>query len=171
MGVLTDEHTYVACPNCGEKVKTRRITRGVKGTSEVSIDNSKDSLSEIGTPESARARRASPGPLFADDDTSRSAIADRFRAFWGAWPRKANKKKALQAFEKIAPDEQLLADMLAAIEQQSRSKQWKQGFIPHASTWLNGERWLDEVDPPRGNAAAATAAMRRLAAVDGDGGM
>ena len=34
--------------------------------------------------------------------------------------------------------------MLSALVDQKRSEQWQNPkFIPHASTWLNGERWND----------------------------
>jgi hypothetical protein len=33
---------------------------------------------------------------------------------------------------------------LAAIEKQRTGEAWKSGYIPHASTWLNGDRWLDQ---------------------------
>lgn len=42
--------------------------------------------------------------------------------------------------------------MLQALEIQKRSEQWQKAkgqYIPHASTWLNGRRWEDEVKPDR----------------------
>ena len=40
--------------------------------------------------------------------------------------------------------------MIEAVEKQKDSKQWKEAngqYIPHPSTWLNGERWEDELEP------------------------
>ena len=72
---------------------------------------------------------------------------DLFARFWSLYPRKQDKAKAREAFGKIAPDEQLLATMLAAIETQKQSPQWTRDggqYIPLATTWLHGQRWEDE---------------------------
>lgn len=71
-----------------------------------------------------------------------------FQRFWDAYPRKVNKPGALRAFAKIDPDEALLEKMLSAIAKQKASAQWLEGngqYIPHPATWLNGQRWEDEV--------------------------
>lgn len=76
-------------------------------------------------------------------DASRS-----FEVFWSAYPLKKSKADALKAWLKLSPSEQLQASILKAIAQQSQGEDWlKEGgrFIPHASTWLNGKRWDDEV--------------------------
>lgn len=71
-----------------------------------------------------------------------------FARFWSAYPRKESKPAARRAFEKLKPDEALLNTMLTAIEKQKGSAQWQENggqFIPHPSTWLNNNRWEDEV--------------------------
>ena len=76
-----------------------------------------------------------------------SAGVAGFDVFWEAYPRKANKAQALKRFETIAPDAELLDEMLQAIARQRSWDQWaKDGgkFIPHPASWLNGERWKDE---------------------------
>lgn len=70
-----------------------------------------------------------------------------FDSFWKAYPRKTNKGFAKKVFAKLKVTDDLLATMLKAIEVQKRSV-WKDKdpqYIPHPSTWLNGERWEDEV--------------------------
>ena len=64
-----------------------------------------------------------------------------------AYPRKASRKAACKAWDKLKPDRELCRVMKRAIERQKQSAQWMQGeeHIPHFATWLNGERWLDEV--------------------------
>jgi uncharacterized protein YdaU (DUF1376 family) len=65
-----------------------------------------------------------------------------FDMFWNLYPRKIGKVAALKAWFKQSPDIDLV---LKALEWQIESKQWfKSEFIPHASTWINGSRWLDE---------------------------
>lgn len=80
------------------------------------------------------------------DDASRVALFDRF---WNAYPRKASKGQAEKAFARIAPDEQLVDRMCAAIERAKTSEQWRKDggqFIQHPATWLNARGWEDE--PP-----------------------
>ena len=81
-------------------------------------------------------------------------ILDHFEnKFWPAYPRKVGKKKCRQWFITHQPDEELVCVMLAAIEQQKQSKQWQKDggkWIPHPLTWLNGERWTDELEPAAG---------------------
>ena len=70
-----------------------------------------------------------------------------FDIFWKAYPRKTNKTFAKRVFDKIKVDGQLLQKMIQAINAQKQSV-WKDKdpqYIPHPSTWLNGERWEDEV--------------------------
>lgn len=69
-----------------------------------------------------------------------------FEEFWKAYPRKVGPALARKSFAKLKVDQELLQKMLKAIEQQKKTDQWKDTkFIPHPSTWLNGERWEDEV--------------------------
>lgn len=68
-----------------------------------------------------------------------------FEQFWTAYPRKTNKGFARTVFSRIKPNPDMLKKMIVAIEQQKSSDQWKDPkYIPHPSTWLNGERWEDE---------------------------
>lgn len=70
-----------------------------------------------------------------------------FASFWELYPKKVAKKTAVKAFEKINPDKTLLQQMLKAIENQTKSKQWQdKQYIPHPATWLNRERWNDEIE-------------------------
>jgi len=71
----------------------------------------------------------------------------RFLLFWNDYPRKVGKKKAFEAFCKISPDDDMLAVMLSTLADQKESAQWQEDrFIPHPSTWLNQQRWEDEVE-------------------------
>lgn len=69
-----------------------------------------------------------------------------FDAFWTAYPRRVGKKPAERAWAKLQPDEALVQRMLAAIDAQRPG--WTElRFVPHPATWLNQERWTDEVNP------------------------
>lgn len=70
-----------------------------------------------------------------------------FEKFWSSYPKKIAKQQALKAWEKLNPDEGLIAEILASLEKQKRSVQWTKDngqYIPYPATWLNGARWEDE---------------------------
>lgn len=75
-------------------------------------------------------------------------IATDFEIFWNLYPNKKAKKKALDKWAKIAPDVDLVKKIITAVTTQAGSEQWIKDdgrFIPHPTTWLNGERWNDEL--------------------------
>ena len=68
-----------------------------------------------------------------------------FAAFWSAYPRKVAKPAALKAW-RSAKDRPSLADLLAALDRHKGSEQWQSArFIPHPATWINQQRWDDEM--------------------------
>ena len=77
--------------------------------------------------------------------------AQSFDEFWKLYPKKVAKKAAFNAFKKINPRDALLKQILAALERQAASEKWQRDrgkFIPDPPTWLNGERWEDELVTP-----------------------
>lgn len=71
---------------------------------------------------------------------------EKFNKFWEAYPRHDNKKKALAWFKKNKPNDELLKTMLDKIEEFKKTKQWQNSqYIPMPTTWLNGERWEDDI--------------------------
>ena len=79
-----------------------------------------------------------------------TAVGVRFEQFWQAWPetRRLAKKAARAQFEKINPDDDLLRQMIVAVEAQKRSPRWLEEngrWIPYAERWLKYERWHDVV--------------------------
>ena len=90
--------------------------------------------------------------------------------FWNAYPWKSAKKKALKAWTRLMPDGGLTGKIMAALEVQKSSRLWQQGIgIPLASTWLNEERWDDEVraDGRTGGAKTAETSAATLPRVEG----
>ncbi len=88
---------------------------------------------------------------------------DDFDQLWSAFPRKTAKVVARRAFKK-ASKKTTLADMLDALEVHKHTEQWQRGVIPHLSTWLNQERWADEV----GIVLMSPRITRALEALDDD---
>lgn len=87
-----------------------------------------------------------------------SALERRFDEFWAAYPKKAAKGAAFKTWKRLKPSQELTDKMIAAIETQKRSEQWTlEGgrFIPNPATWLNGERWEDELTGGAGGAEAS----------------
>lgn len=91
-------------------------------------------------------------PLTPQDDesapTHSNKQADRFDAFWSAYPRRVGKEAARKSWTKIKPSEELFQKILAAIAVAKQSEQWcrENGrFIPNPATWLNQGRWDDEL--------------------------
>ncbi len=66
-----------------------------------------------------------------------------FGLFWDLYPLKVSKKKAEQIWKRLskADREAVLAD----IPRRKETDAWKRGFAPHPTTYLNGERWNDEL--------------------------
>ena len=74
-----------------------------------------------------------------------------FDKFWSIYPKKVAKKAARKVWNRINPSNGLFEIIILSLEQQVRSPDWKREngtFIPHPATWLNGERWEDEVYKP-----------------------
>jgi len=70
----------------------------------------------------------------------------QFDAWYSSYPKKQSKKAAMKAFMNLKPDAltACLADDLTA-----RYKNTERKYIPLPSTYLNGERWDDEIDDVR----------------------
>jgi hypothetical protein len=75
---------------------------------------------------------------------------ERFAKLWAYYPRGEAKQKAIQAWDRLQPSDELIDAMARALERQMRSPEWQEGrYIPYLSTWLNQERWSDEERQPR----------------------
>ena len=118
-----------AGPNNGEK--SRNVTTSHDVSRNVTTDKDKDKDKEI--------------PLNPQRD-------DLFERFWKVYPRHTAKQNARQAWSKLkltANDPRLDA-MRQGLAVAKQSHDWvkdKGQFIPHAATWLNGQRWHDELTP------------------------
>lgn len=73
----------------------------------------------------------------------------RFDEFWKFYPKKQGKGAAAKAWRKIKPDKALFEQIMAAVRDNiDRNQQWRRDngqYIPNPSTWLNQQRWLDEL--------------------------
>lgn len=80
----------------------------------------------------------------------RRTYTPEFEEFWSAYPKKSGKGDAQDAWTKINPNAELKAKILWSLEAQKRSHDWTKEngkYIPNPSTWLNQDRWEDELTP------------------------
>ena len=77
---------------------------------------------------------------------------ERFEAFWKFYRknvRSEDRQAAIQAWDKLTPDDALIARIGRALEKQIASESWQAGIgKPYASTYLNRRRWEDVEDLP-----------------------
>lgn len=97
-------------------------------------------------------------PQGAGADFVPKAAADwkpeRFTAFWKYYPLHTNKQRAIRAWDRLKPSDELLAVIGRALKRQiaekkSQGLEWKL----HAATYLNDARWTD---PPLPSPAAVS---------------
>lgn len=86
-----------------------------------------------------------------------SIHAASFEEFWEAYPRKVGKGKARMAFERVMArsDAPALEHLLAAVRRYAGSVT-DERYLAHPTTWLNGERWTDELPEPAAAVAKVT---------------
>ena len=71
---------------------------------------------------------------------------DDFDRWWAVFPRKVAKAEARKAWAQTASIRPDTDSLIKAVLSHCKTEQWmKSGgaFIPHAATWLRGERWED----------------------------
>lgn len=73
---------------------------------------------------------------------------DSFSVFWEAYPKKVSKPDALKAWKKLKPDAGLLKAIMDGLSRWKESDQWNRDngqYIPYPATWLNKQKWEDEI--------------------------
>lgn len=96
----------------------------------------------------------------------KSADMDGFALFWQEYPRKAAKAAALKAWQKLNPSPDLVERILDHVRDHKRSQDWiKDGgqFVPYPATFLNGQRWEDDIPPDTGPGMAYHGYQERMA--------
>lgn len=78
---------------------------------------------------------------------NKEIYTSEFLAFWDAYPKKEDKKRAAAKFATALKSGVKVETVMAGLEKAKRSEQWtERKYIPLPSTWLNGARWEDEAD-------------------------
>jgi hypothetical protein len=80
-----------------------------------------------------------------------------FDEWWAIYWLKKAKKPACDAFRKHVKTETRFQEVMAATRAQAPEMLSREaGKRPHGATWLNGERWADEIEQPRQQAPRAS---------------
>jgi phage replication O-like protein O len=131
---ITEKLTSIGVKNDTIQGVSKKTPTGVKN--DTALTNTKDTLSKdilsCANTQTAKPQKADP-----DFDT-----------FWSAYPKKRDKGNALKAWRKLNGTRPTLEVILKAITDQKQSADWTKDngqFIPYPATWLNGQRWEDEV--------------------------
>lgn len=75
-----------------------------------------------------------------------------FNEFWKAYPKKINKKGCLTSFKRIKHLKTEFPLIMNSLDNYKQSNQWLKDngqYIPNPSTFINQERWKDEIEPTR----------------------
>lgn len=106
-----------------------------------SVDSSVTPVTPV-EPETGKKPRAKRIKKTIDKE----ALSPGFIAFWEIYPVKDGKKVAWEAWQAFE-----LEDMAPVLVRDVRDRiagsvQWKRGYIPHASTYINQNRWNDPMN-------------------------
>ena len=80
---------------------------------------------------------------------NKSKMLSLFEKIWEIYPRQINRIDALTAFEELNATEELVNEMIKAINEQKKQENWNVDggkYIPHLSTWIKKEKWKDKVN-------------------------
>lgn len=80
--------------------------------------------------------------------TRAERVSEFFADFWATYPRKVDKARAEKAYAKAATKVDPTEINAAAVKFAASSGGKDLQYVPHPTTWLNGERWNDEDDTP-----------------------
>lgn len=144
---LDDENEYYSLMNWS---KWQRVDRPTPSRIPALSDNStiiRRSLDDCST----NARRSLVPSIVKDSidkiRLDKINIDQYFESFWSCYPKKIGKGKAKEKFIILANNndpETIIKGASAYAEWCNRNQQEPQ-FIPHPTTWLNQERWSDEL--------------------------
>lgn len=70
-----------------------------------------------------------------------------FELFWKSYPRKDGRQEAIDAWDKLAPDQKTIAAMAKGLAAAKKSEKWTKDngrYIEYASTWINNYRWENQ---------------------------
>jgi hypothetical protein len=95
-----------------------------------------------------------PKPLLTEQQV------EWFEKFWKVYWRKDAKREAVKAFAKQVTTEEQFCCVMEAIKAQTPQRMdGPRRFIPLPSTWINGQRWEDEIETEEKNLCMTNGAV------------
>lgn len=87
----------------------------------------------------------------SDDQSSEPATAERrdkrFDEFWDVYPKRRNKKQALEQWKRKRLDDRADEIIDDVCRRQVADAQWLDGYTPDPNRYLRDERWTDDYRP------------------------
>jgi len=86
--------------------------------------------------------------IYVQNEVQKPDWEDKFEQFWKLYPRKQNKKKVQLWFKNKQPNDALFDTIIKKLKNFIDTVDWQKEngkYIPMPTTWLNGERWNDEI--------------------------
>lgn len=115
------------------------------------IENNKEKQTAQIPKVTIESNTKSKDKVICASESDARASDDDFELFWSIYPKKKDKARARDRFKKL-PKNQVPIILAKLREQVLSDVQWKnQQYIPHASTYLQGKRWEDEITLQRDN--------------------
>lgn len=155
--------TEIQCTKIRDTVQCTKIQDTVKQDTVFCDTRKKNSL------ENKQYFKSNSPPLIPHGGTmggettdSSMTSAESFKLFWQVYPKKKAYTTAKNAWRKLDPSPELVRQILAAVEKQKLSKQWKKEngqYIPEPTNWLKKERWLDNFSGESGSLATSYEAL------------
>lgn len=99
----------------------------------------------------------------SDESGSFAVPPPGFLEFWGLYPKKVGKSDALRAWRRHRPP---ITKIRVTLAWQVKSLQWRQGYVPNPSTYINQGRWEDEPPEGPGNGGYSQKEIRGMTAGD-----
>lgn len=123
--------------------------QGTEGVAPAPSERAGAPTQGAGAPtERAGATPFSSSPHLLNTSTADPRVGDPFDEFWSAYPRKVKKPFARKAWDRAIKSN---ADPRTVIDAVPRhAAHWRNTgtdikYVPHPSTWLNGECWNDDL--------------------------
>ncbi len=135
-----------------DQLKAAKARYKEKKASELSVKAANSGIikESIQNHESIRPPTPTPTPtpkVLKDISTiDKPIVSPQFAAFWKIYPRKVGKAAASKAFIKALKKVDA-TELIEGVNRLAQDPHLDITFCPHASTWLNGERWADEAPP------------------------
>lgn len=134
---------------CAEKSSKARDSANVRWRKQKKDNASAMRAHSEGNANGMLPKTHNPLPKTQDTQPNKKTCANaQFDDFWKAYPIKRDKKKAKTAWmrKKLnGKSEDIVKDVINRI---SNDPQWIKGYIPLPTTYINGERWDDELTNP-----------------------